>query len=441
MTQFLLFILALLGVTIIIWGTWRQERMIQFPFLAAAVFLGWMFPQLLGLTNNPWLPSGALEKTIFMAILCLAAAWLGYVTNRRSATLFTWVYDTDRLLWGAIALMVLGGFFFYQVTLLAPDAGTRWTGIITIYVFFAKMLTFGFALALILYLNKATWLGLFAVLFGLLFYMDRILIHGRRAAMVELGLMVLLAIWFNRRWRPSRMLMIVSLVLGTLVINSIGEYRRVMLGDTYMAGTYGWSGAGITDILRIDFLGNLRDIGQGRGVNHSLMNAAMNIEAADRTLRFDYGLSHWNGFIRQYVPGQWVGHDRKEALMIQVGNDPYGLFGHTPHTGTTQTGLSDAFQSFWYFGAIKFFIIGLILSRWYRAALQGHLVGQLVILLTITPALHAITHSTHSFFVMFLQLAVFMLPALWFARVRVQRRVYVPQRAKNRMGAVKAGLP
>ena len=418
MTEFLLFAFAALCLLILAQGFWRCERQIQYPFLASAVFLGWMFPQLLGLTNHAWLPPSALDKTIFMAILCLTAVWVGDSINRQPARLFDWAYDRGRLMGGAYCLMIFGAFFFYQVTLLAADAGTSWTGPITIYSFFAQALSFGFALALVLFARKSTWPSLIAVCFGLVFYLDRIVVHGRRAAMAELVLMLLMVVWFNRRWQPSRTLMAGALVLGALVINSIGDYRQTMLGDSYLQGSYGWSGAGLSELMKIDFIGNMQDIAKGETNNFELTNATLIIESADRSLRFDYGLSHWNGFVDQYVPGQWIGHDNKTALKISLDNGVRNYFGHTPHTGSTLTGLSDAFQSFWYFGAIKFFLISIILSRWYRSAFQSNLAAQLVMMLSITPALHAITHSTHSFFVMFLQLLVFVSPVLLFARTR-----------------------
>ena len=93
-------------------------------------------------------------------------------------------------------------------------------------------------------------------------------------------------------------------------------------------------------------------------------------------------------------------------------------FGFIPVTGSTPTGLSDSFQSFWYFGAMIFYIIGLVMSRWYRAAIRGNVIAQITVLLIVTPSLHAITHSTHWFFVYFVQLAAFLLPVVFLARIR-----------------------
>ena len=432
MTEFLLWLLVLSGAAILVWGWQRRDRMIQFPFVAAVVFLGWVTPQLFGLTSYPSRPQGALEKTIFMAWLCLLASWAGYLFNRRPARLFEWRFDRRRLVWASVALSLLGAFFFYQVSLLAVDViatfGGQWTGVITIYVFLARLLTVGFVMALLLHLAKPTWLTLITVLFGLLFYLDRILIHGRRADAVELCLMVLMALWFQRRWLPPRGLMIGVFLLGALFVNSIGDYRSTMLGKDQ----YSWSGAGVAKFFEIDFGGNLRDIVEGKQPSYELSNAMLSIEAADRRVDFDYGVSLWNGFVQRYIPGQLLGPGVKRSLYIEREDSARQLFGLVPHLGSTMTGLTDAFQSLWFFGASKFFLIGFIMSRWWHAARAGNRVAQMVLMLCVGASLHAITHTTHHFFLVFVEIVTFMLPALLYARVpRHRRAIRAPAQAEN----------
>jgi len=432
MTEILLWLLMLSGAAILVWGLQSRDRMIQFPFLAAVAFMGWVTPQLLGLTSYPSRPPGALEKTIFMASLCLLACWAGYVFNRRPARLFEWRFDRRRLVWASAVLSLLGAFFFYQVSLLAVDViatfGGEWTGVITIYIFLARLLAAGFAMALLLHLAKPTWPTLIIVLFGLSFYLDRILIHGRRADAVELCLMVLMALWFQRRWLPPRSLMIGAFLLGALFVNSIGDYRSTMLGKD----RYSWSGAGVTKILEIDFAGNLHRIVEGEEPSYELYNAMLSIEATDRRLDFDYGLSLWNGFVQRYIPGQFLGPGVKRSLYVEREDSARQLFGLVPHPGSTMTGLTDAFQSFWFFGAIKFFLIGFIMSRWWHAARAGNRVAQMVLMLCVGASLHAITHATHHFFVVFVEIVTFMLPALLYARVpRHRRPMYAPAEAES----------
>lgn len=427
MTYFLIILLAVECALILAWGFKQRERYLQFPILAAAVFLGWLMPQFLGLANFYGLPPGALDKTLVMAIFCLGAAHLGYLQNKQTAKLFPWTFNRRRLLQGGAFLSGLGAFFFFKVNQLAAEAnattGGAWSGIITIYDFFAYMLTVGFAIALILHLRRPSLGTLLTLGFGLLFYIERIIIAGRRAAAVELFLMALFALWFNRRWAPPRSAIVSAFIVGALVINSAGDYRRTMIGEDRTS----WSGAGIEAILSIDYMGNLVRIAEGNAGGEEVRNAVLTIEATDRRLSFDFGFSLWNAFLHNYIPAQLVGKDLKTALTIDIENQAYMEFGHTPWYGTTFTGLADSFSSFWFFGAIKFFLIGYILSRWYRAANEGSFVAQLVVMLTMGAALHAITHTTHHFFLIFIKLAAFTLPVLVYARVRRRgRRIASP---------------
>ena len=86
LTTFLLCIFALECAVITIWGLKKNERMIQFPFLVAMVFIGWVLPQLLGLRNSIDAPEGALNKVIIMSSLSLGALFMGYITNRKAAS-------------------------------------------------------------------------------------------------------------------------------------------------------------------------------------------------------------------------------------------------------------------------------------------------------------------------------------------------------------------
>jgi hypothetical protein len=113
------------------------------------------------------------------------------------------------------------------------------------------------------------------------------------------------------------------------------------------------------------------------------------------------------------------------------------VFGFVQPIGTTVTGLTDAFQSFWFFGAIKFFLIGFIMSRWWRAARDGNRVAQMVLMLCVGSSLEAITHTTHLFFLVFVEIGTFMLPAVLYARIPKRRRAMrtPPAQAENALRA------
>ena len=419
MTTLLLLILFFLCTWLLIWGFRKPERMIQYPFLAAAVFTGWVLPQLLGLSNSLRLPAGALEKTIFMTFLCVMAIYLGHTINKVPLRAWNWRFSRKRLLIAAAALSLGGAYFYYQVSLLAEEAtlthGGAWTGIITIYVFFATMLTFGLVLALLSYLQEPSRWALLIVLFDLMFYLDRIIMRGRRQAAVEFLVILGLASWFHHRKLPPRWAVALVLITGALWVNSVGQYRSTMIAK---------EGLGFRGVLAIDFVDNFKSIFSVGG--EELKNAVYDIQGADRLASFDFGLSHWNGFVHNYIPGQIVGNDFKKGLMFEFDDAAYREFSHIPHYGSTHTGMSDSFASFWYFGALKFFIISFVMAKLYRAANQGHLVAQMLLMLVFVGALESITHTTDRFFMIWPKIAAFLLPALWYARSKFRHRFQCP---------------
>lgn len=409
MTLALLVLLIAVCASFLVWGFSRPDRMLQYPFLAGAVFAGWALPQLIGLTNNEGLPEGAIDRTLAMTILCALAIYAGNAAAR-PMRLLDWQFDRQRMLLAATVLSLVGAFFFFQVSRLAEEAmslyGGAWTGPITIYVFLSTTLTVGMVLALQIFMRRPSLWPALIVAADLLFYLDRIVFQGRRAVAAELVIILALTLWFHRRLAPARWAMAAVLVLGTLWVNSVGEYRSlVMAGPQY----------GLTTIGDIDFLGNFEEI-LSRGGN-SMTNAVYDIEATARLNWYDFGLYHWNELVTFTVPGQIVGHDLKDALMFDTkGSAALEAFRHVPHTGSTHTGMSDAFGSFWYFGALKFFLIALIMAKLYRAGLRGHFVAQALLMLVYVDALQAITHGTGPFFTVWPSLVAFMGPALLYAR-------------------------
>jgi hypothetical protein len=201
--------------------------------------------------------------------------------------------------------------------------------------------------------------------------------------------------------------MLVGLIFGTLLTNSMGEYRGATMSD---------DGPQWDSVLQIDFVGNLEQLAKNGGAE--LTNAVYYIEAADRTMNFDFGLSHWNYIVFRYVPAQLVGADLKQSFMVPLDNPVQQEFLYMPLTGSTLTGLTDAFQSFWYFGCLEFFIIALVMNRLWRAACLGDISAQLGYVLILAQALHSVTHSTDNFIAPWVHMALFLVPMLMLARRR-----------------------
>jgi len=92
--------------------------------------------------------------------------------------------------------------------------------------------------------------------------------------------------------------------------------------------------------------------------------------------------------------------------------------GYTKQQGLTTTGIKDAFGSWWYFGFLKFGIVGFIMGKLYKTSMRKDFNAQLLYILLIGDGMHIITHNTHWFFQDWPHMALFLLPGLIYARTR-----------------------
>ncbi len=411
MTSFLLITFAVVCAGLLAWGMREKGRIYEFPFLAGATFTGFVLPQLLGLRNDPVLPEYALEKTIFMSILCAGMCYLGYIARPKPLHVLDWKFDHNKLMGASAALMLIGAYFFFGLSRLPEDLKemAQWTGLPVAYLFFAQILGYGFALAVLTYATTGSRWALWTALFGSLFYVDRIFLAGRRGVTLEFAFIVLLSFWFGRKLSLPRPVMLAAVIFGTLLLHSTSDYRAVAMDDE----AFNWK-----RLKDISFVENLKQQMTEGGAE--LENAVFQIAATDETKNLDFGLFNWNTLVSNYVPAQLLGDDFQKSLMAPLEvDDIYALFGHVPAFGSTMTGMVDAFGSFWYFGCLKFFLIGLVLRKVYAAAAQGHLIARVCYMLIITSALHTITHHTQWFVSPWVHIALFLGPALFFARARV----------------------
>jgi hypothetical protein len=402
---------GLASAALIGWGMWKRENILQLPFFVGLVCFGWMLPQMIGLTNDPFIPEDGLTKTALFGTACVVAMWAGHRVGNKPIAGLEWELDNQLMFIVAAVLMLLGAFFFLLVRAGAAAAteefSGQWTGTITIYYFFSRLLGYGLIISVVGFLQRPSkgWIALVAC--GTIFYLDRIINFGRRSELIELLLIVGMMVWFHRRYVPSRPVVAAGAIAVMLVVTGIGNYRSFISRED----SEEWGA-----VTKVDFVDSFRDILSNGG--EEVRNAVYNIEATARTLDFDWGLSVWNGLVAQYVPGQLIGNDVKQSLMIQFEDVAYREFGHIPFTGSTPTGLSDAFMSFGYLGFIKFFIIAYVMGRLWVTAARGHQAAQILLLVMLTPAIQMFTHSTNWLLKDIPQVVLGLLVPLFYARKR-----------------------
>lgn len=407
MNTLLVVMLAVMCGLLLLWGAVRRERIYEFPFLAAAVFAGWILPQAFGLIEDPFLPPEGLEMALIMTTLCLGASCLGYAWEAPAAFWPRWEFDMSKLLIGSALLTLVGGSFYFALSRLPAEqiSATQFEGTPVAFLFFADNLSYGFALALIVYFRTNSRLALAIALAGSSFYLERIIFAGRRGDVVQIVLMVLFAAWFQRRKMVPIPIMIAGLVVGALVFNNIDQYRAIVLDN---------EGRDWSKISEIDYVGGVETLAKEGG--EELKAAVYSIAATNAEMAFDFGLFHWNTLVFNYVPAQIVGQGLKDFLTVDLPQPALTTFGYSANVGATVTGMSDAFGSFWYFGAIKFFVIGWMMAIMFRAARAGDITGQIFYMVMAPNALHTITHHTQWFFSPWVHLILFLYPVLYFAR-------------------------
>ena len=400
-------ILVALCLVIVTDGLKDPARIYQFPFGAAAVFLGFIVPPLFGLLQATYLPEWSLERYLFMCILCLGACWLGDLVARRQRAMSIKprvVHMRDWLI-GAGLLILVGGLAHLKNRAAFQSGLDPNTGTMVAFNFFTTLLRYGFIMALLSFLKYRNRYALILIILAALYYVDRIVLLGRRRDTVEFAFVLMGSLWLIRQWALPRPLVGVALVIAPLLIVSAGFYRSAVVSRT---GERNWS-----RLTEADPIGTMVKIAS-KGSSETIAGVYLLSATASRG-GHDYGLRHWNSLVFNYVPAQIFGSSFKKSLYLPITNS-VGIaerqYGYTPNNGSTVTGMVDAYASFWYFGCLKFFIIGYVMQILYRSAIKRNIIIQCIYLYVMTFALHAITHNTNWFVSPWVHMSVFWFPIL-----------------------------
>lgn len=405
-------LMAVLCLWLLVAAGTRRGKLYEFPFLASAITFGFILPQLPGLAVDPFLPAGIYTKTVGFAVLCLAMCWLGWMPNRQPVMrAFQWQFNERRLLLVSAVISAIGAFFYYKLSLIPIEEAvtTQFSGANVVLAFFSELLQYGLAISVLCLFNRRSSIALIITVIDTMFYVERIMVTGKRGETTELFLIFALAIWFKWRRAVPHFLALTAILGGTLAMTSTGDYRQMNAKN---------DGLLLSKLTQISVWDNFERLLTTGG--DEMRNAMYRINLVDRSQSFDLGAFHWDTLAWNYIPAQLVGKEMKDSFMIGIEDqfDRYYFFNKP--TGTTETGFTDAYASFWYFGAFKFFIIAYLMSRLYGAAMAGHTAPQLFYMLLIVSAMHTISHYTQWVLSTWVHMAVFLIPALLFARISKQ---------------------
>lgn len=426
----LIFILLMVCVGLIASGLRHRGGVYEFPFLAGTTFLGFVLPQMPALADDAHLPDGAFAKAALFTALCALACGLGWAAGQRPSSGQPWAIDKQRALGLAAVLSGVGAFFYYKMSMLPKEVteASLYTGLPVAYLFFGKLLSYGLYLALLCSLRWRSRTALLIASLGAALLLHRVVILGRRSELTELLLIVGLSAWFVWGMVVPRTLALAGALLAGLALNSTGHYR---------AATANKDGHTWSDLSKIEVISNFSDLLRHGGPE--MRNAVLRINDADRRMTFDFGLFHWNVLVFNFVPAQLVGNDLKQSLIIAAPNQADRDY--DPPTGSTETGMADAFASFWYLGCLKFFLIAYALSRLYWNARHGSMVAQIIYMASVVPAMLAITHHTQWMVSTWVHMAILFLPGLAMARAPAGAGPATARQGSGKVGHRFAGLP
>jgi len=298
-------------------------------------------------------------------------------------------------------------------------AQTQWSGATVKYFFLSSVFQFGFIGLWIVYLSQGKIWAPRILLFlipGLLLLLQAAVINGRRAEIMNLGAFIFVSLWLVRRVVPPSWVLGITVVLGLILINSIGTYRSIMSHTEISLSER------IQKASKADYTSTSKNLIKEGGTDFDNYIYLRQVTAEDSY--YDFGLQYWNGLVFNYVPAQLVGRGIKNSLMIpfkfnaiSVANSRYG---HKYGTGSVTTGYYDAFASFSWFGCVKFWLVGWLMGVLYRCGMERRFLGILLYVYMLGTAMHSISHGTQAILVSkWVYFFLMAYPALYFAKIKL----------------------
>src|SRR5690349_7636806 len=153
----LILILILLGLSVAMMATalMKNGRVYEFPFLSGAIFFSFVLPQLPGLALDLHLPETAFIKMMVVTLSCAGMAWYGWSFSDQPMRYISWEMDDRRLAIAAFCISLIGAFFYFQLSRLPEEikGASLYTGLPVAYLFFGKLLNYGFAMSAICFMR------------------------------------------------------------------------------------------------------------------------------------------------------------------------------------------------------------------------------------------------------------------------------------------------
>ena len=103
--------------------------------------------------------------------------------------------------------------------------GGQWTGVITAYALLSKANGFGLCLSMLVFARTRSLPALAIALVAAVPILQSALLGVRREALFDLVILTAGAWYLSRSRFPSRAIVIAGLLVGTVILNTVGDFR------------------------------------------------------------------------------------------------------------------------------------------------------------------------------------------------------------------------
>jgi hypothetical protein len=403
MTDTLLLLNWALSVVVFAHGLAKRSGYLEYPFLASVVYIGWYLPQASALASG-FDPSRVRLDTLLLmslaSLIAIISGWHLAIGNSARSTRAPAALTASRLIAPAIAL-TCAAFVIRILILVQPDSArvSQWSGLLSVLSLLSACGTvaLGFSTVLIFLQRNSKTVTIFVLNIAL--YLPNIVYFVRRAEMSELFLIVGGSALFMRRIVVPKLMILVCVVCATMIVQATAQLRGLTGGYTLDT-----EGKLATKLLTVDDLASVdwtrmpseREV----AVDSEVHNAAIAMQIVDANGYLGLGTEFWNRLVHLYIPGQIIGGENKQAIMIDSALESPALLeeGAATRLGATFTGFVSPYADFSLVGALAFFLTAYALGRFYMLGMARNYLGAVLYVTTITIAMHSITHNGYYFF-------------------------------------------
>lgn len=387
------YIMAAVGIVMMANGLVWKRRLWEAPTWVGFIFVSFIIPQALYIEKSGTGEQIASWFSWYYITGCLIAFWWSFnAAKRRQLRIIAPPHDhliDSRLTWRAALLLILGALSLIKIRQFTTleEHSSQWTGVVTLYYLIFQLIFVSLSVSLVRWLStkKKIW-KIFAIV-ALTLAIISILANAKRSLTAEVVFVIGATLFFLRGWAPKRTITLVTMLLGTVLVNQIGPVR-----DYIRAGNGSALDAALAGVPFEEFVYFNMDKAP------ELTQGVADIYDANRTGQIYGPALLWNKMVHQYVPAFLVGSRFKESLKIEFSSNLGDGLHEFSWFGATRTGFSDSYKSYNIFGVFVFSVVGGIMGVLYARAISGEQWALFLYPLLINDSMFTITESTSRFF-------------------------------------------